>query len=110
MRLSFFAEHHRRRATGLSIDGDAHLLAVSTIRRRTVNKVHGHHDQAVLVLARFASPRANALLVESQRRLGIIARDIERQLIDNDIVLGRSVDCDYTEIAFLHGGIERSDL
>ena len=62
------------------------------------------------MLAGLARPGADALFIEPQHRLGVVAGNVERQLINDHLVLGRRIDGDDAEIAFLHGGIERTDL
>ena len=110
MRFALVAKHHRGRAARLAVYSNAHLLAIAAVRRRTVDKVHRHHHQTVLMLAGLACPRADALFIEPQYSLGVVARNVERQLINDHLVLGRRIDGDNAEVAFLHGGIERADL
>ena len=110
MRLALVAKHHRGRAARLAVHGDAHLLAVAAIRRRTIDKVDRHHHQTVLLLAGLARPHANALFIEPQYRLGIVAGNVERQLINDHLVLGRCIDGDNAKVALLHGRIERPHL
>ena len=62
------------------------------------------------MLAGLARPSSDALFIEPQYGLGIVARNVERQLINDHPVLGRCIDGDDAEVAFLHGGIERTDL
>ena len=110
MCLALVAKHYRGRTTRLAVYGNAHLLAFAAVRRRTIDKVDRHHHQAVLMLAGLARPRANALFIEPQHRLGIVAGNVERQLINDHLVLGRRIDGDNAEVAFLHGRIERPHL
>ena len=92
MRFALVAKHHRCRAARLAVHGDAHLLAIAAVHRRTVDKVHRHHHQTVLVLAGLARPGADALFIESQYSLGVVACNVERQLINDHLVLGRRID------------------
>ena len=62
------------------------------------------------MLAGLARPGSDALFIEPQHRLGIVAGNVERQLINDHLVLGRRIDGDDAEVAFLHGGIERPNL
>ena len=110
MRLALVAKHHRGRATRLAVHGDAHLLAVAAIRRRAIDKVDRHHHQAVLMLANLARPGSDALFIEPQHRLGIVACNVERQLINDHLVLGGRIDGNDAEVTFLHGRIERPHL
>ena len=110
MRFALVAKHHRGRTTRLAVYGDAHLLAVAAVRCRTVDKVNRHHHQAVLMLASLARPGADALFIEPQYRLGIVAGNVERQLINDHLVLGRCIDGDNAKVALLHGRIERPHL
>ena len=110
MRLALVAKHHRGRTTRLAVHGDAHLLAIAAVRRRTIDKVDRHHHQAILMLAGLARPGSDALFIEPQYGLGIVARNVERQLINDHLVLGRRIDGDNAEVALLHGRIERAHL
>ena len=62
------------------------------------------------MLAGLARPGADALFIEPQYGLGIVARNVERQLINDHLVLGRRIDGDNAEVALLHGRIERAHL
>ena len=110
MRLALVAKRYRGRATRLAVHGNAHLLAVATIRRRAIDKVDRHHHQAVLMLAGLARPGADALFIEPQHRLGIVAGNVERQLVNDHLVLGGRIDGDNPEVAFLHGRVKRPNL
>ena len=110
MRLALVAKHHRGRATRLAVHGDAHLFAVATVRCWAIDKVDRHNHQTVFVLAGLACPRADALFIEPQGCLGIVARNIERQLVNDHLVLSGRIDGDDAEVTFLHGGIERPHL
>ena len=110
MRLALVAKHHRCRATRLAVHGDAHLLVIASVTRGAIDKVDRHHNQAVLVLAGLARPSADALFIEAQKRLGIVAGNVERQLINDHLVLGGRVDGDNAEVAFLHGRVKRPHL
>ena len=92
MRFALVAKHHRGRAARLAVYGNAHLLAIAAVCRRTIDKVDRHHHQAVLMFAGLARPHANALFIEPQYSLGVVARNVERQLINDHLVLGRHID------------------
>ena len=62
------------------------------------------------MFAGLARPGADALFIEPQHRLGIVACNVERQLINNHLVLGGRIDGNDAEVAFLHSGIERPHL
>ena len=62
------------------------------------------------MLAGLARPGADALFIESQYSLGVVARNVERQLINDHLVLGRRIDGDNAEVALLHGRVKRSNL
>ena len=62
------------------------------------------------MLAGLARPGSDALFIEPQYGLGIVARNVERQLINDHLVLGRRIDGDNAEVALLHGRIERAHL
>jgi hypothetical protein len=62
------------------------------------------------MLAGLARPSADALFIEPQHRLGIVAGNVERQLINDHLVLGRRIDGDDAEVTFLHGRVKRPNL
>ena len=110
MRLALVAKHHRGRAARLAVHSDAHLLAVAAVRRRTIDKVDRHHHQTVLMLAGLARPGSDALFIEPKHCLGIVADNVERQLINDHLVLGRRIDGDNAKVTFLHGRVKRPNL
>ena len=110
MGLARLAEHYGGGASRLAVHGDAHLLALAPVRSGPVDVVDGHEHEPRSVLPYVICPGAQALLAQAERFFGVVFRNLERQVVDDDAVLRESLDGCYAEFSFLHGGVEGGNL
>ena len=106
MGFARLAEQHGGGASRLAIHGDAHLLALAPVRGGPINVVDGHEHEPGSVLPHVICPGAEALLTQAERFLGVVFRNLERQVVDDNAVLRESLDGRHAEIPLLHSGVE----
>ena len=106
MGLARLAEHYGGGASRLAVHGDAHLLALASVRSGPIEVVNWHEHEPGSMLPYVICPGAQALLAQSERFFGIVFRNLERQVVDDDAVLRESLDGRHAKIPLLHGGVE----